>query len=311
MAVRQVVSTLTVDGEEVMGQDVLMWHYPHNDIINGSLLTVESNHFCILKSRGAILNVYETGQYTVSTPQRLLFGSIVQAWYGGTSPWQYEALYVSRAKMVIKGTGIAYSREMAEMAYDVDYYVHVETADDAVRLVQHMPYKGHVLAKDDVNVYAGPVVEQTINQIVQLTPLEMVNEKMHDLTLLVANHLQQFLSGYGLTVDSVKVLVFPRDERMKALIALKAFGLSPLEAVRYYTAMIMAQHGTVSAPNMAVGEPFSIGGVSPMLSADRFVTAPAGAAGLPVPAAAAAAQPEPMPIAPRQAVAPGGSEGLR
>ena len=121
MAVRQVVSTLTPDGEEVMGQDLLMWHYPHNDIINGSLLTVESNQFCILKSRGAILNVYETGQYTVSTPQRLLFGSIVQAWYGGASPWQYEALYVSRAKMVISAAGMAYSREMSELAYDVDY----------------------------------------------------------------------------------------------------------------------------------------------------------------------------------------------
>lgn len=27
------------------------------------LLAVESGHFCVLKSRGAILNVYETGQY--------------------------------------------------------------------------------------------------------------------------------------------------------------------------------------------------------------------------------------------------------
>ena len=34
-------------------------------IVSGSLLTVESNHFCVLKSRGAVLNVYETGQYSV------------------------------------------------------------------------------------------------------------------------------------------------------------------------------------------------------------------------------------------------------
>jgi membrane protease subunit (stomatin/prohibitin family) len=311
MAVRQVVSTLTPDGEEIMGQDVLMWHYPHDDIINGSLLTVESNHFCILKSRGAILNVYETGQYTVSTPQHLLFGSIVQSWYGGTSPWQYEALYVSRSKMVIADHGVAYSREMAEMAYNVDYYVHVETGDDAVRLLQHMPYKGHALTKDDVNAYAGPVVEQTINQIVQLTPLEAVNEKMHDLTLLVSNHLQQFLSGYGLTVDAVKVLVFPNDERMKALIALKAFGLSPLDAVRYYTAMIMAQHGTVSAPNMAVGLPFSIGGAQSLLTADPYV-APSDRAAAP-PTMPLARPPQPTPPSPTYApvTAPAASENQR
>jgi hypothetical protein len=37
---------------------------------------------------------------------------------------------------------------------------------------------------------------------------------------------------------------------MKGLIALRAFGLTPLDAVRYYTAMIMASHGTVSTPNI-------------------------------------------------------------
>ena len=109
------------------GPDVLLWHYPNNDIVNGSLLTVESNHFCVLKSRGAILNVYETGQYPVDTPQSVLFGSIQQAFYGGQSPWQYEALYVNRAKLVVSASGLALSREMAEMTYDVDYYIHVDT----------------------------------------------------------------------------------------------------------------------------------------------------------------------------------------
>lgn len=102
MAVRNVISTLTQDGTEVMGPGVLMYHYPGNDIMNGSLLTVESNHFCVLKSRGAILNVYETGQYPVETPQRPLIGSFQQAFYGGQSPWQYEALFIARAKSVAK-----------------------------------------------------------------------------------------------------------------------------------------------------------------------------------------------------------------
>jgi SPFH domain-Band 7 family len=100
MAVRNVISTLNSDGTEVMGPGILMYHHPGNDIVNGSLLTVESNHFCVLKSRGAILNVYETGQYPVETPQHPLLGSFQQAFYSGQSPWQYEALFVSRAKSV-------------------------------------------------------------------------------------------------------------------------------------------------------------------------------------------------------------------
>lgn len=281
--IRNVISTMGANGEEMLGPDLLLWHYPDSSIMNGSLLTVESNHFCVLKSRGAILNVYETGQYTVQTPDRPLFGSIQQAFYGGQSPWQYEALYINRAKLVLKTNGMALSREMAEMVYSVDYYIHVETRENAVLLVQHMPYKGHGLTIDEINHYAGPVIEQAVNQLVQITPLESVNEKIHDLSQIVYQHLQQFLASYGISLDTVKVLVFPRDERMKALISLKAFGLSEIEAVRYYTAMLMAERGVVSAPNMAIGQPFTIAGVQPTGSVDRYVnTAPP--ATLPAPA---------------------------
>ena len=152
----------------------------------------------------------------------------------------------------------------------MDYYIHVDTAQDAVKVVQHMPYSGHALTTSDVNAYAGPVVEQAINQLIQVTPLEQVNEKIHDLTDLVYTHLQEFLAAYGISLNTVKVLVRPSDERMKALISLKAFGLSELDAVRYYTAMIMAERGVVSAPNMAVGEPFQIGAAMPTVSADGY-----------------------------------------
>lgn len=268
--IRNVISTLTDNGEEIMGPDILLWHYPNNDIVNGSLLTVESNHFCVLKSRGAILNVYETGQYSVQTPDRPLFGSMQQAFYGGQSPWQYEALYINRAKLVLKTSGMALSREMAEMVYNVDYYIHIETREAAVQLVQHMPYRGHTLTTQDVNAYAGPVIEQAVNQVVQITPLEAVNEKIHDLSQIVFQHLQQFLATYGISLDTVKILIAPRDERVKTLISLKAFGLSELDAVRYYTAMLMAERGVVSAPNMAIGQPFTINGVLPTTGTDRY-----------------------------------------
>jgi membrane protease subunit (stomatin/prohibitin family) len=161
------------------------------------------------------------------------------------------------------------------MVYSVDYYIHVETRENAVRLVQHMPYRGHSLTIHEVNSYAGPVIEQAVNQLVQVTPLEAVNEKIHDLSQVVSHHLQQFLVTYGISLDTIKVLVFPRDDRMKALISLKAFGLSELDAVRYYTAMLMAEHGIISAPNMAIGHPFTINGVQPTMSSERYTNATA------------------------------------
>lgn len=259
MAIRNVISTLNPDGSEIMGPGILMYHHPGNDIMTGSLLTVENNHFCVLKSRGAILGVYSGGQYPVQTADKPLLGSIQQAFYGGQSPWQYEVLFVSAAKSVAKAQGLALSRELAELVYDVDYYVHVDSKEDAVKLVTHMPYKGHFFTTEALNAYAGPVVEQSVNQIVQLTPLEQVNERIHEITELVRGHLQDFLTVYGIHLNDVKVLIRPRDERMRELISLRAFGLSEIEAVRYYVAMKMAEKGLVSAPNMAVGAPFNIG----------------------------------------------------
>ncbi|KPV43752.1 SPFH domain-containing protein [Alicyclobacillus ferrooxydans] len=264
--IRQVISTLTQDGQELLGPNVLAYHYPDNSIMNGSLLTVESNHFAVLKSRGAIMDVFETGQYTIKTPDRPIIGTFQQAFFGGNSPWQYEVIYINRAKLILEVAGVAFSREMAEMGYHVSCYVHVDTKEDALKLVQHMPMAGHHVTMQEVNAYAGPVIEQSINKIVQLTQLERVNEKMPDIIELVKDHLQEFLAVYGLMLNDVKALVFPKDERMKELISLRAFGLSELDAVRYYTAMLMAQRGIVSAPNMAVGKPYYVG--NPLMSMD-------------------------------------------
>ena len=273
VGIRNVISTLTADGREVMGPNVLLFHHPESAIVSGSLLTVESNHFCVLKARGAVLNVYETGQYPVITPDKPLIGSFTQAFFGGQSPWQYEALYINRTKMMVKTRGMALSAEMAEMSYEADYYFHVKSKEDEVALVTHMPQNDGGVTVEALNAYAGPVIEQSVNQIVQVTPLERVNEKIQTITQLVHDHLQDFLRVFGITVDTVKVLVMPKDERMRKLISLKAFGLTELQAVRYYTAMLMAERGVVSAPNMAIGAPFHIGGVQPTLGVEHLTGA--------------------------------------
>jgi hypothetical protein len=77
---------------------------------------------------------------------------------------------------------------------------------------------------------------------------------------LVKSHLSDFLRTYGITLNDLKILIMPKDERMRELISLQAIGLTPIEAVRYYLALRMAEKGLVSAPNAAAGLPFQIGG---------------------------------------------------
>ncbi len=261
---RQVITSLNRDGSDMLGAKNLAIKLIDESIVSGSLLTVESNHFCVLKSRGAVLNVYETGQYALTTPDKPLVGSIVQGFFGGASPWVYEVIYVNRSKLLVSSRGVATSAEMAEVSYQADYYIHVDTREAALDLVTHLPFSGQTIDVAEVADYAGPAIEQAINQIVQVTKLENINAHIAELRESVKAHLTDFLRVYGITLNDLKVLVLPRDERMRELISLQALGLTPLEAVRYYLALKMAEKGLVSAPNAAVGAPFYIGGPGPV-----------------------------------------------
>jgi membrane protease subunit (stomatin/prohibitin family) len=257
---RQVIASLHPDGSNLLGAKGLAVRIADESIVSGSLLTVETNEFAIVKSRGAVLNCYETGQYALTTPDKPLFGSIAKGFFGGSSPWVFEIIYVNRSKLLLRSQGVATSAEMAEMAYTVDYYVHVDTQEQALALITHMPFNGNTIDAKEVADYAGPAIEQSINQIVQVTKMERINEKIQQIREAVKAHLTEFLSAYGILLNDLKVLIVPRDERMRELISLQALGLTPDQAIRYYLALRMAEKGLVSAPNAAAGAPFHIGG---------------------------------------------------
>src|SRR3984957_18192995 len=141
------------DGTDMLGTTVLAVKIADESIVSGSLLTVESNHFCVLKSRGAVLNVYETGQYSIQTPDKPLLGSIAQGIFGGSSPWAYEVIYINRSKLLLSSVGIATSKEMAEVQYQVDYYIHIDSTDDALDLITHMPFDGMAISASEVAEY--------------------------------------------------------------------------------------------------------------------------------------------------------------
>jgi membrane protease subunit (stomatin/prohibitin family) len=256
----RVITALKNDGTDLLGMTTLALKMADNSIVSGSLLTVESNHFCVVKSRGVIMNVYDTGQYTLVTPDKPLIGSIVQGFFGGSSPWQYEVIYVNRAKLLVRSEGIATSAEMAEVSFQVDYYIHIDTREDALKLIQHLPFSGSVIDVPEIASYAGPAIEQAINQVIQVTKLEEINEHIDSLRQSVQGQLTDFLAVYGIMLNSLKVLILPKDQRMRELISLQALGLSAMESVRYYLALQMAARGLVSAPNAAIGAPFQIGG---------------------------------------------------
>ncbi len=267
---RTVISTVGNNGDNIMGLETLVWRFPDDGLVSGSLLTVESNEIAIVKSRGAILADYTMGQYALQTPDKPLLGGVVSGFFSGGQPMVFEVFYVSKAKHFIRRQGRAFSAEMAELAYEVDFYFHVPDAEGALNLITHMPIAAGRIKTAELGDYAIAVVEQAINEIVQVTPLEAINEKITAITDLVHTKLEEFLQIYGVHLDMVKVLVYPNDPIMKQLVSFRAFGLSEKEAVGALIAYELAKRGVVSAPNALVGQPFNINGMSPVAPMGDF-----------------------------------------
>ncbi len=89
-----VISTQTTNGEEMMGPEILLWHNPETKLINGSLLAVASNQFCVVKRGSTLLKVYETGQHRVQTPEDYLFNEAQLTFDGEPIPLE-GSLYQS------------------------------------------------------------------------------------------------------------------------------------------------------------------------------------------------------------------------
>ncbi len=257
--IRQVISTLDQSGQDKLGLKALAWRWPDNSVMDNSLLTVEANQFAVVKSRGVLLDIYDTGQHTIKSGDKPLLGSVVQGFFGGNSPWQFEIIYIQRSKIRVHNEGVATTREMAEVAYVADYYVHVNDKDAAQALVTHMPMDGETILAGEVADYAGPAIEQAINQKIQLLNLEDVNLQGPDILEACKVELSAFLGTYGITLNDLKVVFFPKDQRIREIVSFRALGLSDKEAIQAWLAAMLASKGVVSAPNMMVGMPFNIG----------------------------------------------------
>jgi membrane protease subunit (stomatin/prohibitin family) len=252
----KVVSTLLENGTSVMDQFTILWRYPDASIFSGSYLTVESNEIAVVKSRGAVLAVYPQGQYQLQTPDKPVIGFLKRELYGGTAPWLYEILFVNLAKMLSATQGIAYTRELAEVHYDVTYYFHVSpNQDDVLRLIQSVMLKEHKFTVHDLKVFVDPIVDQAINQVIQQVSLKEVNATADKLTEVVKAAVSQELREFGMVLDKIRVIVKVRDEVIKRILSLIALGFEPEKAMLYEISRVLAEKGVITTANVLAKQP--------------------------------------------------------
>ena len=108
--------------------------------------------------------------------------------------------------------------------------------------------------------YAGPAIEQAINQVVQVTKMEDINEHISEVRELVKSHLSDFLKTYGITLNDLKILIMPKDERMRELISLQAIGLTSHRSGAVLSGAAHGGKGPGLRAQRRGGLPFNIGG---------------------------------------------------
>ena len=182
-----------------------MWQDPKDTLVQGSRLNVGSSQFCVLRVYGStILEVYEAGEHIIHADDFLL--SMTQlAFSGEPIPCECEALYINRAPLVVTVSGSILRSRMLEIDYRIDYSIRIVAPDDAVQFIQHMPHGSQTISTQDMSTYTEQIIREAVGQLVQFTPLEQINGKVQELSQVVHQRLQKFLSTYGITLEAVNV----------------------------------------------------------------------------------------------------------
>jgi trehalose monomycolate/heme transporter len=197
--------------EVVMEPEILLQRYPNDDLVNDSLLQVASNQFCVLKSFGKIVKVYEMGSHCVQALNVPLWTSRQLGFDGKALSWEYEAFYINRARLVGSFKGVLLSREMAEVAYSVSYAFHIATQEDAARFVKRIPSRIQSLSTKDLNAYARREIEQVMNQLVEVIPIWQMQDLRKVFSRFVQGALWELLASNGITLAEVEVQVTPHE----------------------------------------------------------------------------------------------------
>ncbi|BCU68413.1 hypothetical protein HS7_18500 [Sulfolobales archaeon HS-7] len=255
----KVVSTLLENGTSFMDQNTIMWRYPDASIFSGSYLVVESNEVAVVKSRGAILGIYQQGQYQLQTPDKPITGFIRRELYGGVAPWLYEVIFINLARLLVTTRGLAYTKELAEVEYDVTYYFHVSpNQDDVLRLIQSIMLKEHKYTVADLKFFLDPIIDQAINQLLQQVSLKEINTIADKVTEVVKSAIGQELREFGLVLDKVRVIIKANDEMIKRILSLIALGFSSDDAALYELSRVLADRGVITTPNVLAKKPLDI-----------------------------------------------------
>lgn len=212
--------------------DVFAWKYPNEEIGTWTQLIVNESQEAVLVKGGKVLDVFESGSYTLDTANIPLLNKIINLPFGGRSPFTAEVWYINKAYNLDVKWGTPTPIQIQDPKYGIFAPVRsngvfgIRIQDSKkflIKLVGTMQsFDSNTVNKYFRSLYITRVKDAISTYLIheQISVLE-INAYLDELSEYMKDRLKPTMEEYGIELISflVNEISIPEDD--KAVIKLK------------------------------------------------------------------------------------------
>lgn len=236
----------------------LVWRFPryHNEIKNGAQLIVRPGQQAVFVHRGQLADVFEPGNYTLTT-DNLPILSTLQGWkYGFNSPFRSEVYFVSTRQI----TELKWGTPNPIMLRDPDFGpvrlrafgTYAMRASDPAALLKELVGTDSVVEADEISELMRSVIVEAFSDLLgesKIAALDLASNYRELSEQLRQNVIERVDDEYGLDVPQLFIVNISLPEEVeKAIDTRSSMGaIGDLNAFQQYQmgkAMVGAAENT-------------------------------------------------------------------
>lgn len=286
-------------------RQTLVWRFPryHNEIKNGAALIVRPGQVAVLVCRGQLADVFEPGNYTLTTGNMPILSTIMGWSHGFNSPFRSEVYFVNTRQI----TDLKWGTPNPVMLRDPDFGpirlrafgTYSLKALDAKALLKELVGTDGVVEADEINELLRALITTSFVEILgqsKIAALDLASSYQSLSDSLKKNVCEKIDDEYGLVIPQLSIANISLPEAVeKALDTRSSMGvlgdMGRYQQYQFANSIPLAAEnpsGGLAGAGMGLGMGFAMAGqmANVVTQANVPPTAgPVGAAPPPVPGA--------------------------
>ena len=217
---------------EVNSQE-LVYKFPSEDLRFGSQLVVYTGQTAIFVKGGQILDLFESGTYTLKSENIPLLNKLINLPFGGDSPFKAEVWFINKLAVLDSKWGTATPIQLEDPKYDIIVSVRAYgqyglKVKDPKLFLETLVGNMSSFTVEKVNSYfKGKVMSQLTNIIsdklnVDKISILNINSHLNDISEYCRQRITTNFEQYGIELESFCVMSINVPEDDPSFVKLKA-----------------------------------------------------------------------------------------